>query len=130
MDSLFVKRVRDIVSTHIKDPEFNVNRLADEVGLSYSQLARRLRAEANMNPTRLIRAVRVEYAAGMIRDGHRNMTELGQKVGFSSLTYFSRSFKEHFGVSPLGYAKRYRNRSVTRRVHGVSMEDLQLARPE
>ncbi len=99
----FTAQVRTLVEEHYLDHDFNVIFLAERVGLSYSQLARRLRAEANVNPTKLVRIVRLERAAQMINAGASNMTEVADAVGFRSLSYFSRCFRSHFGIPPSRY---------------------------
>ena len=67
---------------------------------SYHQLYRGLRDELETTPSRFIRSVRVECAARLLREGADSVTEVAYSVGFESLSYFSRSFRERFGASP------------------------------
>ena len=103
--SPFTQQVRSLIKANLHDKDYTVYDLAKDVGLSYSQLARRLRNEAALTPTKLIRFIRAEYAAQLIESGHSNMTELTFLVGFNNLSYFSRCFKERFGMSPSKYAR-------------------------
>jgi AraC-like DNA-binding protein len=68
--------------------------------MSYHQLYRALRSEQDMTPSRFIRTVRVECAAGMLRRRAGSITEIAYSVGFESLSYFNRAYRERFDVSP------------------------------
>jgi signal transduction histidine kinase/CheY-like chemotaxis protein len=74
--------------------------LPADAGLSYHQLYRALREELDTTPSRYIRTVRVECAAELLRQGAGSVTEIAYSVGFESLSYFSRAFRERFGTTP------------------------------
>ncbi len=101
--SPFERKLREFIVGHLTDTELSAEKLAFEMGLSYSQLARRLRNEVDTTATKLIRQVRVEHAAQLITKDAGNLTEIAYAVGFNSLSYFNRSFHEHFGTSPSKY---------------------------
>ena len=68
--------------------------------LSYHQLYRSLRDELGTTPTRYIRTVRAECAAALLRQGAGSVTEIAYAVGFESLSYFRRAFRERFEATP------------------------------
>jgi CheY-like chemotaxis protein len=93
-------RLRPLVEAHLVDPEFGPEVLAEAAGLSYHQLYRALRDELGTTPTRYIRTIRAECAATLLRQGAGSVTEIAYAVGFESLSYFRRAFKERFEVTP------------------------------
>lgn len=99
----FEERVRAAVRAHLADPDFSVEQLAEAVRCTRRTLTRRVKEEAGQTPSQLIRAMRVERGAELIDEGAGSISEVAYAVGFNSLSYFSRSFKEHFGCSPSTY---------------------------
>jgi AraC-like DNA-binding protein len=96
-------RLRPLVTAHIHDPDFGPDALAAAASLSYHQLYRALRDELGTTPSHFIRAVRAECAAELLRQRAGSVTEIAYSVGFESLSYFRRAFRERFGGSPTEY---------------------------
>jgi DNA-binding response OmpR family regulator/two-component sensor histidine kinase len=100
MDGEFLQRVLAVVEKHLEEEEFGVEALAHEVAMSRTQLHRKLRALTNQSASFLIRSIRLQRAADLLRQKAGTVTEIAYRVGFSSPTYFAKCFKEHFGYSP------------------------------
>lgn len=83
----------------------NSEDLARHLGLSLRKLQRITREEINSTPTAFIYIVKLNQAAGFIRSGQGNIAETAYHFGFSSPSYFSRMFKEHFGITPMEMKK-------------------------
>jgi AraC-like DNA-binding protein len=94
------ERLRELIEANLTEPDFNPEALAAAAGLSYQKLYRRLREELGATPSQVIRTVRVERAADLLRDGAGTVTEVAYSVGFNSLSHFHRSFRERFGAGP------------------------------
>ncbi|MBO6575551.1 MAG: helix-turn-helix domain-containing protein [Rhodothermales bacterium] len=93
--------VMGLVHKHLRDSEFGPSQLAELVGLSYSQLARRTVAEMGLTPAALIRQERARLAAQiMIEHPNRNLSEIAFEVGFNSVSSFNRAFSSCFRSSP------------------------------
>jgi AraC-like DNA-binding protein len=105
MDEAFLTRVLAVVESSLSDPEFDVEHLGREVGLSRSQLHRKLRALTNQPPTLLIRSIRLQRAAELLRQEAGSVAEVAYRVGFSSQAYFAKCFREQFGCAPREYAR-------------------------
>ena len=86
-------------------PDFGVHALAAAAALSYKQLRRQLDRETGETPSQFIRRVRVEHAARLLREGAGSISEVAYAVGFNSLSYFSRAFREVYGQTPSAYAE-------------------------
>lgn len=106
MDEAFLTRVLSVVERYLSDPEFDVERLGREVGLSRSQLHRKIRALTNQPPTLLIRSIRLQRAAELLRQEAGSVAEVAYLVGFSSQGYFAKCFREQFGCAPRDYAEK------------------------
>ena len=96
-------QVTEAIEQHMADPQFSVEVLAGEVGLSRQQLHRRLKEDAGVTPVAYIRAYRLERAARLLRERQGNVTEVAYAVGFNSLSYFTRCFGDHFDQTPSAY---------------------------
>ena len=68
------------------------------MGMSRMNLYRKLQAITGQTPTEFIRTIRLKRAAQLLQDGKLNVSEVADRVGFSSSSYFTKCFKEQFGV--------------------------------
>ena len=85
------------------DPQYNVNRLPDELNMSRSQMFRKIGALTGIGPGELLRIIRLKRAAELILTSKMNITQIMYEVGFQTPAYFARSFRAYFGVNPSGY---------------------------
>ncbi len=99
-DSRFVARVIECIRSNIENPEFSVDELSREVGISRVHLNRKLKENINTSPSNLIRSIRLRQAAYLLVRHHVYISEAAYRVGFSSPASFSNSFKDYFGMSP------------------------------
>ena len=87
------------------DSEYNVEQLSADMGMSRMNLYRKLQAITGQTPTEFIRTIRLKRAAQLLQDGKLNVSEVADRVGFSSSSYFTKCFKEQFGVLPTQYSE-------------------------
>jgi AraC-like DNA-binding protein len=99
----FITLIDNKILDHLSDVQFGVEELASEVGLSRSHLNRKLNAIANMGPNSYIRKIRMEKAAELLLDGELTISEISMDVGFNSISYFSRTFKSYYKLSPKAF---------------------------
>ena len=102
-DAAFLEKVQAVVEAHRADRSFSVEWLADEVALSPRQLQRKLRALTRLSPGGFIRSMRLERAAQLLEQRAGNVSEAALAVGFQDAKYFSRLFRQAFGVLPSDY---------------------------
>lgn len=107
----FLQRVRDAVELQISNENFSVKDFAGMLGMSRSQLHRKLIALTGKSPGDLIRQIRLYKAARLIRKQFGRVTEVAYEVGFSNPAYFARCFREEFGITPSAYNKKFQNNS-------------------
>lgn len=100
MDNTFINKLTDILEVNLENEQFGVNELAGEVGLSRSQLHRKLHAINGKSTTQFIREYRLGKAMEMLKGDLATASEIAYRVGFNSPTYFNTSFKEYYGFPP------------------------------
>jgi AraC-like DNA-binding protein len=102
-DQRLLKKALEIVEKNISDPLFGVEKMAEEMGMSRANLHRRLKSVTGFSPSDFIRSVRLKRAADLLRNQADTVAQIGFTVGFEDQSYFSKSFKKQFGVSPSEY---------------------------
>lgn len=105
LDEDFLKRAIDMVEKRLTDENFNLNEFQDAMHMSHSTLFRKLYALTNQSPSGFIRNIRLKRAAQLLRGHFGNINEVSFEVGFNNPSYFSKCFKNVFGISPADYSK-------------------------
>ena len=99
----FLSDIKEAIEKNIDNHQFSVEDLGSEIGMSRSQVHRKLKALTDQSATEFIRNYRLHLAADLLKKDYGNITEIAYQVGFSSQTYFSSSFQELFKCSPSDY---------------------------
>lgn len=106
MDKEMLDRAMEIIERHLDNSEFNVNTFAREMGMARTNLFSKLKAVTGQTPNDFILTIRLKKGAILLRNNPElNITEISDKVGFSSSRYFSKCFKDVYHVSPMSYRK-------------------------
>ena len=100
-------RVMDIVKRNLDNPEFGVEDLSREVGMSRVHMNRKLKEALGISPSSLIKSTRMKQAAYLLVHDKVNISEVAYRVGFSTPSYFSNSFRSYFGLSPKEFVVKY-----------------------
>ncbi len=106
VDKGFVDRFRILLEKHLADSELSVEELGSKMGLSRVQLYRKIKALTNYSPNELLRIARLKKAASLLASSEKTISEITYEVGFTSPSYFTKCYKEHFGESPTDFLKR------------------------
>jgi DNA-binding response OmpR family regulator len=96
---MMAKAIR-FVEKNITDEKLDIELLANHLNLSQSTLYRKLKSLTGKSATDFIRTIRLEYSARLLKEGGNNIEEISALAGFNSHSYFTRSFKDHFGMTP------------------------------
>lgn len=103
-DERFLQRAIALVEEHISDTEFTVEQFVNNIGMSQSQLHRKLKALTNLSALQFIRVLRLKRAAYLLQKKHGNVAEITYEVGFNNPSYFAECFRKQFGVLPSRFA--------------------------
>lgn len=99
-DNTFIKRLRDTIQQNLSNSDFSVERIGEEIGMSRVQLYRKVKALTGMSPVELLRKSRVEKGRHLLKTTDLSISEIAYDTGFTSPSYFSKCFKDEFGMSP------------------------------
>ena len=100
LDDKFLQDVTKFIREHMDDEQLNVDDLSREVGFSRSQLHRKLKALTDKSANQLIIEMRLNEARQMLLKKTATVSEAAYAVGYSNLSYFTKSFKDKFGILP------------------------------
>lgn len=103
-DEKFLEKVMRCIEQHIDEPEFSVEELGKEIGMSRVTLYRKIKALTNQTAVEFIRSTRLKRAAQLLETKSLNVNEVAYMVGFLDIDYFRRCFKDEFGHTPKEFA--------------------------
>lgn len=102
-DSLFVKRLDSIVYSRLGEQDLSVDKVAGLLHLGRTIFYKKVRGTTGYTPNEYIRVIRLRKAAELLKEGEKNVSEVAYAVGFDNPYYFSKCFKEQFGMPPSHY---------------------------
>jgi transcriptional regulator GlxA family with amidase domain len=100
MDQQFLERLQKIVEENMEEETFQVEDIGRQIGLSRSQLQRKLSALLDCSPAAYLRRVRLERAKQLLEKNAGTVSEICFQVGYGNVSAFARAFRETFGKSP------------------------------
>ncbi|MBQ7472644.1 MAG: response regulator [Prevotella sp.] len=107
-DEALMERVMRSVNKNMGNADFNVDQLAQDVGLSRAQLHRKMKEITGLSTGKFIRNIRMDQAAKLIKQGHVNIAQVAYSVGFNEQAHFSTVFKTYYGMTPTEYAEKHK----------------------
>lgn len=110
VDEQFLEKLMEVIEEHMDNEELTIEELGKQVGLSRSQLHRKLKALTNQSPSVFLRTVRLQRAQYLLGNQAGNVSEVAFSCGFSSIAYFSKCFKDQYRVTPMEVLAKARER--------------------
>jgi AraC-like DNA-binding protein len=104
-DQRLLKKAIEVIETNISDPVFGVEQMASALSMSRTNMHRKIKAITGFPPSELIRNIRLRKAATLLMKKADSVSQISYSVGFEDHSYFSKSFKKQFGVSPSEYVQ-------------------------
>jgi len=105
-DEKFLNRAIALIEERMKDENFSLDEFHREMNLSRSTMFRKLSVLTGQSPTEFIRTIRLKRAAALLRQNFGNVSEVSLEVGIYNVSWFNRSFRKMYGVSPGEFAKK------------------------
>jgi signal transduction histidine kinase/ligand-binding sensor domain-containing protein/DNA-binding response OmpR family regulator len=99
-EGAFVQKIRDIIEQHLDNTQFSTEELGKQTAMSRSQLHRKLTALTGLSPNHFIRHIRLKNAQRRLLETEETIAEIAYAMGFSDPGYFTRVFKQEFGMAP------------------------------
>lgn len=107
LDEEFMNKITSFLDVNLSDSNLGVDQLANCVTLSKVQTYRKVKAITGLTVVEFIRAIRLKKAAQLVLDRKLSFSEIAYETGFSSPSYFTRCFHEHFGKTPSEYVNEF-----------------------
>ena len=101
----FLNQLNKIIEDNISDSEFDIEKCIKITNISRTSIYRKLQAITGLSFNNYVRTIRLKHAAQLLSKGDNNITEISILTGFNSLSWFTRSFVEQFGVPPSEFTK-------------------------
>ena len=98
--SLFITRFKDVVEARLTNSDISVEDLAADMNLSRVQLYRKVKAVTSSSPVELLRTARLNRAYQLLLTTDKSVSEVAYAVGFTAPSYFTKCFKEEYGMVP------------------------------
>ena len=99
-DKQFLKQLQTIIQQNLSDSEFGVEDMGQQIGLSRVQLYRKVKAMTGSSVVDLLRKARLAKARRLLETRSMSVSEVAYEVGFSAPSYFTKCFKEEYGMLP------------------------------
>lgn len=103
IDDAFLRKFAEQIKAVYADPEYNVEKLSETLGLSRGHLHRKIKELTGTSPVEFLRTYRLNKATQLLRQNAYTVSEVAYRTGFSSPAYFSKCFKAVYGVTPTEY---------------------------
>ena len=100
VDDVFLQKVVKFIEENLDNELLSVDDIASKVGFSRAQLHRKLKALTNKSTRQLVNDIRLNKAKNMLKQNVGSVSEIAYSVGYSNMSYFTKSFKEKFGLLP------------------------------
>ena len=96
----FMIKFREFIERNMSDSDLGVESIGAELGLSRVQLYRKVKALTGQSPVELLRTARLHKARRLLQESGKSISEVAYEVGFTAPSYFTKCFKDEFGISP------------------------------
>ena len=106
IDEKLMEKALESVKKNISNPEYSVGDLSLDVGMSKTQLNRKMQAIVNVTPLQFIRSIRLKRAAQLLKATTCSVNEIADLTGFNTIKYFNLHFKEEFGMTPTQFREK------------------------
>ena len=102
-DREFIAKIHHIFDDHISDEDFNMDAIAQEVGMSRSSLFKKVKSLTGLSPIDLVKEYRLNKAEVLLRTTDYTISDVAYKSGFSDVSYFGKCFKKKYEMTPREY---------------------------
>jgi signal transduction histidine kinase/DNA-binding response OmpR family regulator len=110
LDEQLIEKALECIERHMDDTEFSVQQFSEEMGMDRTVLYKKLQGITGLSPSEFIRSIRLKRAAQLLRQGQLTISEVMDRVGFNTPKYFTRHFREAFGMTPSQFQAQQKQR--------------------
>ena len=110
-DIEFMHKIHEIIENNLNSNDFNIDTIAETIGLSRSAFFKKLKSLTGFAPVDLVREIRLTKAARLIETTDNSITEIAYSVGFRDVGYFGKCFRKKYDKTPQEYRNDIRGKS-------------------
>lgn len=111
LDEKFLGKVKELTEQNMHEPDFSVEKLSREIGISRAHLYNKLSSLTGKTPIEYIRIMRIRRAAQLLEKSQLTVMEVAYKIGFNDPRYFTKHFKSEYKMTPTQYIKKHAGKS-------------------
>ncbi len=100
MQKDFLQHINEIIEANLSNEKFGIEELSSKMGMNRMSLYRKIKSSTNKSGSQFIRELRLVKGKELLENEDITVSEVSYRVGFGSPTYFSKCFREYFGVTP------------------------------
>jgi AraC-like DNA-binding protein len=104
-DEELLQKVNEVTEKCMSDPDFSIEKMSREVGLSATHLNKKISAITGKTTSEYVRSIRLKRACQLLVKTQLSISEIAYEIGYNIPKYFSKHFKEEFGMLPTEYRK-------------------------
>lgn len=108
----FWQKLNHFMEKNIDNPDYSANQLAEDVGVSRTKLFSYFKEVSDMTPMELMQYCRLKKAASLLISGEHRISEVAYMVGFKDPSYFTKCFTKQFGMKPIVFIQKAREKGV------------------
>ncbi len=112
VDEQFLINAIECIEAHLSEANFDIPQMAMELNMSTSTLTRKFKVITGLTPLGFIRNIKLKHACTMLKDKSVNISEVAYATGFSVPKYFTKCFKDEFGITPTEYQEKMKNENM------------------
>ena len=102
-DEAFLKKLDEYVKKNLKDPNMDIDHLADHMNMSRPTFYRKIKSLSSLSPKELIDITRLKRATKLMAQNEFTLFEIAKMIGYSSQSLFNKNFQRHFNLTPVEY---------------------------
>ena len=106
-DQKFMDTILSFINKHLDNGDLMVEDIAKEANMSRSVFFKKLKTLTGLSPGRFLKDIRIKNAAELIKRNEYNMAQIAYMVGFNDSHYFSKCFKQQYGITPTEYKDKW-----------------------
>jgi signal transduction histidine kinase/DNA-binding response OmpR family regulator len=105
-DEKFLKKAIKTIENNIANPKYDIEKFSGDMAMSQSTLYRKLKSLTSESTNNFIKEIKLKRAASLLAQNQISVSEIANMVGFDDPAYFSKSFKQKYGLSPSEYSRK------------------------
>lgn len=116
----FIDRLHHVIRENIPNGDFNIDDLAQEMGLSRSAFYKKVKSQTGFAPVDLIKEFRISHAAELLGTTSLSITEVAYRSGFKDAGYFGKCFRKRYGMSPREYVNQQSGKKFQEKCYNIN----------